>query len=199
MVGLRSSYSVASQCFLGNVVDASCLAYIGHISLNQTRMSGRGCKIGTLLDGGGKKWRRFVQISERWMAEIRKRKTKRDRSREKHTQCACKIFFKCTLLSSRFCRASFPVLSLISTFLGWEMSVCRSMTRPSLLPLHAESASKSSVLLSEEPSTGQNMPQNFCLGLAGLSEPMLLKNAGTSPAVDMPSSRWGCVCVWVGR
>lgn len=94
-----------------------------------------------------------------------------------------------TLLSSRFCSASFPVLSLISTFLGWEMSVCRSMTRPSLLPLHAESASKSSVLLSEEPSTGQNMPQNFCLDLAGLSEPMLLKKAGTSPAVDMPCRR----------
>lgn len=66
------------------------------------------------------------------------------------------------------------------------MSVCRSMTRPSLRPLHADSASKSSVLLSEEPSTGQNTPQNFCRGLAGLSEPMLLKKAGTSPAVDMP-------------
>ena len=106
------------------------------------------------------------------------------------------IFFKSkrlTLLSSRFCRASFPVLSLISTFLGWVMSVCRSMTLPSLRPpLHADSASKSSVLLSEEPSTGQNMPQNFCLGLAGLSEPMLLKKAGTSsPAVDMPHGVFG--------
>lgn len=100
---------------------------------------------------------------------------------------------KITLLSSRFCRASFPVLSLISTFLGWEMSVCRSMTRPSLLPLHDESVSKSSVLLSEEPSTGQNMPQNFCLGLAGLSEPMFLKKAGTSPAVDMPIGGGGAV------
>lgn len=66
------------------------------------------------------------------------------------------------------------------------MSVCRSMTRPSLRPRHADSASKSSVLLSEEPSTGQNTPQNFCLGLAGLSEPMLLKKAGISPVVDMP-------------
>jgi len=60
------------------------------------------------------------------------------------------------------------------------------MTREALLPLHAESASKSRVLLSAEPSTGQNIPQNFCLGLlAGLSEPMLWKKAGTSPAVDM--------------
>lgn len=97
-----------------------------------------------------------------------------------------------TLLSSRFCRASFPVLSLISTLFGWEMSVCRSMTRPSLFPLQAESASKSRVLLSDEPSTGQNMPQNFCRGLAGLSEPILLKKAGTSPAVDMPTRRGGC-------
>ena len=111
------------------------------------------------------------------------------------------IFFKSkrlTLLSSRFCRASFPVLSLISTFLGWVMSVCRSMTLPSLRPpLHADSASKSSVLLSEEPSTGQNMPQNFCLGLAGLSEPMLLKKAGTSsPAVDMPHGVFGGFFLW---
>lgn len=107
---------------------------------------------------------------------------------------------KITLLSSRFCRASFPVLSLISTFLGWEMSVCRSMTRPSLLPLHPERAPKSSVLLSEEPSTGQNTPQNFCLGLDGLSEPMLLKKSGTSPAVDMPCrwGVWGCVGFWGG-
>lgn len=96
---------------------------------------------------------------------------------------------KITLLSSRFCSASFPVLSRISTFLGCEMSVCRSMTRSLLLPRHAESASKSSVLLSEEPSTGQKTPQNFCRGLAGLSEPMLLKKAGTSPAVDMPRRR----------
>lgn len=98
-----------------------------------------------------------------------------------------------TFLSSRFCSASFPLLSLISTFLGLEMSVCRSMTRPSLRPLHADSASKSSVLLSEEPSTGQNTPQNFCLGLAGLSEPMFLKKAGTSPVVDMPclGGQWG--------
>lgn len=90
-----------------------------------------------------------------------------------------------TLLSSRFCRASLPVLSLISTLRGWEMSVCRSMTRLSLRPLQADSASKSSVLLSEEPSTGQKTPQNFCLGLAGLSEPMPWKKAGTSPVVDM--------------
>lgn len=96
---------------------------------------------------------------------------------------------KITLLSSRFCSASFPVISRISTFLGCEMSVCRSMTRSLLLPRHAESASKSSVLLSEEPSTGQKTPQNFCRGLAGLSEPMLLKKAGTSPAVDMPCRR----------
>lgn len=96
---------------------------------------------------------------------------------------------KYTLLLSRFCSASFPVISRISTFLGCEMSVCRSMTRLLLLPRHAESASKSSVLLSEEPSTGQKTPQNFCRGLAGLSEPMLLKKAGTSPAVDMPCRR----------
>lgn len=96
---------------------------------------------------------------------------------------------KITLLSSRFCSASFPVISLISTFLGCVMSVCRSMTRSLLLPRHAESASKSSVLLSDEPSTGQKTPQNFCRGLAGLSEPMLLKKAGTSPAVDMPFGR----------
>lgn len=101
----------------------------------------------------------------------------------------CKNTEKITLLSSRFCSASFPVLSRISTFLGCEMSVCRSMTRSLLLPRHAESASKSSVLLSEEPSTGQKTPQNFCRGLAGLSEPMLLKKAGTSPAVDMPRRR----------
>lgn len=93
---------------------------------------------------------------------------------------------KNTLLSSRFCSASFPVISRISTFLGCEMSVCRSMTRSLLLPRHAESESKSRVLLSEEPSTGQKTPQNFCRGLAGLSEPMLLKKAGISPAVDMP-------------
>lgn len=35
------------------------------------------------------------------------------------------------------------------------------------------------VLFSEDPSTGQNMPQNFCRGL-GLPEPRFLKKAGTS-------------------
>ncbi|MEQ2176420.1 hypothetical protein GOODEAATRI_027799 [Goodea atripinnis] len=55
------------------------------------------------------------------------------------------------------------------------MSLCRSMTLPpELLPLQADSASKSSVFASEEPSTGQNTPQNFCLGLEGLSEPTLV-------------------------
>lgn len=92
-----------------------------------------------------------------------------------------------TRLSSRFWSASLPVLSRISTFLGWEMSLCRSMTLPpaALRPLHADSASKSSVFASEEPSTGQNTPQNFCLGLLGLSEPTLWKKGGTSPAVDI--------------
>lgn len=134
-----------------------------------------------------------MQRFECWiMTEIRagekERQNERLRERENiHSKHA--KYKKLTLLSSRFCRASLPVLSLICTFLGWEMSVCRSMTRPSLRPLHEGGVSKSSVLLSEEPSTGQNTPQNFCLGLAGLSEPMLLKKAGTSPAVDMPGRR----------
>lgn len=146
---------------------------------------------------GGAWFKDFISlIAEiRWRRRETQKAEKREREKESykdihHSNAKCE---KITLLSSRFCSASFPVLSLISTFLGWEMSVCRSMTRPSLLPLHAESASKSSVLLSEEPSTGQNMPQNFCLGLEGLSEPMFLKKAGTSPAVDMPESGGGTV------
>lgn len=39
------------------------------------------------------------------------------------------------------------------------------------------------VLFSEDPSTGQNMPQNFCRGL-GLPEPRFLKKAGTSSSSD---------------
>lgn len=85
-------------------------------------------------------------------------------------------------LSSRFWSASLPELSRISTFLGWLVTP----RAPTLRPLHADSASKSSVLLSEEPSTGQNTPQNFCRGLGGLSEPTRLgKKGGTAPVVDM--------------
>nr|KAG8536968.1 hypothetical protein GDO81_025317 [Engystomops pustulosus] len=51
------------------------------------------------------------------------------------------------------------------------------MTLPD--PRHADRESKLMVLFSEDPSTGQNIPQNFCLGF-GLPDPMFLKKAGTS-------------------
>lgn len=73
------------------------------------------------------------------------------------------------LLSSRFWSASLPELSRISTFLGCLVT-----------PARAGSA-KSSVFPSGEPSTGQNTPQNFCLGLGGL-----WRNGGAAPVVDMP-------------
>lgn len=52
------------------------------------------------------------------------------------------------------------------------------------------------VLFSEDPSTGQNMPQNFCRGL-GLPEPRFLKKAGTSsssaafPDCFLSAMAWG--------
>lgn len=158
-------------------------------------MSGKGCNLNT-LDENGAGLCKDLYVGWQKLEMDGKTQRKKDSRRKRGYKNIHNIhakYKKITLLSSRFCKASFPVLSLISTFLGWEMSVCRSMTRPSLLPLHDESASKSSVLLSEEPSTGQNMPQNFCLGLAGLSEPMFLKKAGTSPAVDMPIAGGGAV------
>lgn len=72
------------------------------------------------------------------------------------------------LLSSRFWSASLPELSRISTFRGCLVT-----------PARAGSA-KSSVFPSGDPSTGQNTPQNFCLGLGGL-----WRKGGAAPAVDM--------------
>lgn len=182
--GGPSVYPVTAQCFMGNVVIASWPAYTG---LNKLEWLSEATNLKIKMRHMRGSWCKNLHVG--WQASRLGRKkgrlTLKIYKRGENMQNPWKI----TLLSSRFCSASFPVLSRISTFLGWEMSVCRSMTRPLLLPLHAERASKSSVLLSEEPSTGQKTPQNFCLGLAGLSEPMLLKKAGTSSAVDMPCGR----------
>lgn len=80
--------------------------------------------------------------------------------------------------SFRFWRISLPVLLLISTFRGLEISLCLSITRPL-----AEDSESLSVFWSVEPSTGQNMPQNFCRGWLGLELPMLWKRA--SPTEDI--------------
>lgn len=88
--------------------------------------------------------------------------------------------------SFRFCRFSFPALLLISTFRGLETSFCLSITRP----FPEDSESKSSVLFSDEPSTGQNMPQNFCRGWLGLELPMFWKNEVASPTADISLSEY---------